>query len=124
MTVLLIDGSLLIECPISFSSQSMTERLSEDQQRHFLETGKRPIQERVQPKSPDLYGDCFKVTPLKCALSKQAPSWTEKKRTPTEGFFIFTFQILINANVAFTVSSLINPMESGFGGTAFVNRDN
>ncbi|XP_016077835.1 PREDICTED: cytosolic carboxypeptidase 3 [Miniopterus natalensis] len=65
-------------------SQSMTERLSEDQQRHFLETGKRPIQERIQPKSPDLYGDCFKVTPLKCALSKQAPSWTEKKRTPTE----------------------------------------
>ncbi|XP_023386065.1 cytosolic carboxypeptidase 3 [Pteropus vampyrus] len=66
------------------SSQSMIQRLSKDQQRHFLGTIKRPIQETIQPRSTDLYGNCFKVVSLKCAISKQTPSWTEKARIPTE----------------------------------------
>ncbi|XP_072820516.1 cytosolic carboxypeptidase 3 isoform X12 [Vicugna pacos] len=66
------------------SSQSMIQRLSKDQQRYFLETNERPIQETFQPKSTDLYGNCFKVTSLKCPKCKQTPNWTEKRRIPTE----------------------------------------
>ena len=99
----------------------MIQRLSKDQQGLLLEARKRPIQEITQPKNEDLCGTCFQVTSLECAASKQISSWTEKTRTPTEGFFIF--RVLINTKVAFTVSSLINLMKSGFWGTAFVNRD-
>lgn len=61
---------------------------------------------------------------MKCTVSKPTSSWTEKPRIPTEGLFIFIFRILINTSIAFTVSSLINPMKLEFRGIAFVNRNN
>ncbi|XP_057586490.1 cytosolic carboxypeptidase 3 isoform X2 [Hippopotamus amphibius kiboko] len=66
------------------SSKTMLQRLSKDQQRYFLETNERLIQETIQPKNNDLYGNCVKVTSLKCPMSKQTPVWTEKTRIPTE----------------------------------------
>ncbi|XP_066222270.1 cytosolic carboxypeptidase 3 isoform X1 [Saccopteryx leptura] len=66
------------------SSQSVIQRLSKIQQRHFLETFKRPCQKIIQPKSMDLYGNYFKVTSSKCVMSVQTPSVTEMTRTPTE----------------------------------------
>nr|XP_025710734.1 cytosolic carboxypeptidase 3 isoform X6 [Callorhinus ursinus] len=66
------------------SSQNRIQRLSKDQQRQLSETGEKPIHEIIQPKSTDLYGNCFKVTSFKCPMSTQTPSWTEKTRVPTE----------------------------------------
>ncbi|XP_045648557.1 cytosolic carboxypeptidase 3 isoform X3 [Ursus americanus] len=66
------------------SSQNRFQRLSKDQQRRLLETGEKPIHEIIQPKSTDLYGNCFKVTSFKCPMSTETPSWTEKTRIPTE----------------------------------------
>nr|XP_019606407.1 PREDICTED: cytosolic carboxypeptidase 3-like isoform X1 [Rhinolophus sinicus] len=66
------------------SSRSVIQKLSKDQPRHFLKTNKRPIQGIIQPTSTDFRGNCFKVTPLKCAMSKRTPNWTEKTRIPTE----------------------------------------
>nr|XP_012419928.1 PREDICTED: cytosolic carboxypeptidase 3 [Odobenus rosmarus divergens] len=66
------------------SSQNRIQRLSKDQQRQLSETGEKPIHEIIQPKSTDLYGNCFKVTSFKCPMSTQTPSWTEKTRIPTE----------------------------------------
>nr|XP_020145304.1 cytosolic carboxypeptidase 3 isoform X3 [Microcebus murinus] len=66
------------------SSQSMIQSHSKDQQRHFLETSKRPFQETIQLKGTDMYGNAFKVTSLKCSMSKQSSSWTGKTRIPTE----------------------------------------
>lgn len=60
---------------------------------------------------------------MNCTVGTPTPSWTERPRIPTEGLFIFIFRILINTSIAFTVSSLINPVKLGFRGTAFVNRD-
>jgi len=87
------------------------QKLSRDQQRCVLGTDKKN-QETVQPRNNDLYGNCIKVTSLKCPLNKQTPIWTEKTRIPTEGVFLM-FRILINAKVASTISSLINCMKSG-----------
>ncbi|XP_036184520.1 cytosolic carboxypeptidase 3 isoform X10 [Myotis myotis] len=66
------------------SSQSMMQRLSKYQQRHFSETGKRPIQEAIQPRSTGLYRNCFRVTSLNCTVGTPTPSWTERPRIPTE----------------------------------------
>uniref|UniRef100_A0A452EQL0 AGBL carboxypeptidase 3 n=1 Tax=Capra hircus TaxID=9925 RepID=A0A452EQL0_CAPHI len=80
------NSSLLIlksEYPISFSSQTVIQKLSRDQQRCVLGTDKKK-QETVQPRNNDLYGNCIKVTSLKCPLNKQTPIWTEKTRIPTE----------------------------------------
>ncbi|XP_054420199.1 cytosolic carboxypeptidase 3 [Pteronotus mesoamericanus] len=65
-------------------SQSLIQRLSKDQRGHLSEAGKRPMQEIIQPKYMDLYGNCFQVTSLKCATSNQTFNWTKKTRTPTE----------------------------------------
>lgn len=89
----------------------MIQKLSRDQQRCVLGTDKKK-QETVQPRNNDLYGNCIKVTSLKCPLNKQAPIWTEKTRIPTEGVFLM-FRILTNAKVASTISSLINCVKSG-----------
>ncbi|XP_045351691.1 cytosolic carboxypeptidase 3 isoform X3 [Leopardus geoffroyi] len=64
------------------SPQNKIHRLSKDQQRQLVETGEKSIQEIIQPKSTDLYGNCFKVTSFKCPMSTQIPSWTEKTRIP------------------------------------------
>ncbi|XP_044802823.1 cytosolic carboxypeptidase 3 isoform X3 [Bubalus bubalis] len=65
------------------SSQTVIQKLSRDQQRCVLGTDKKN-QETVQPRNNDLYGNCIKVTSLKCPLNKQTPIWTEKTRIPTE----------------------------------------
>uniref|UniRef100_A0A8C2NTA7 Peptidase M14 domain-containing protein n=1 Tax=Capra hircus TaxID=9925 RepID=A0A8C2NTA7_CAPHI len=65
------------------SSQTVIQKLSRDQQRCVLGTDKKK-QETVQPRNNDLYGNCIKVTSLKCPLNKQTPIWTEKTRIPTE----------------------------------------
>ena len=72
----------------------MIQRLSKDQQSYVLEINKRPIQETVHPKNTDFYENCFKVTSLKCPMSKQVPRWTEKTRIPTEGFVCIFFVCL------------------------------
>ncbi|XP_036283474.1 cytosolic carboxypeptidase 3 isoform X2 [Pipistrellus kuhlii] len=66
------------------SSQSMIQRFSKYQQRHFSETRKRPIQEAINPRSSGLNRNSFRVTSLKCTVSKPTSSWTEKPRIPTE----------------------------------------
>ncbi|XP_054582432.1 cytosolic carboxypeptidase 3 isoform X3 [Eptesicus fuscus] len=65
-------------------SQGMIQRLSKYQQRRFSETRKRPIQEAIQPRSTSLYRNGFRVTSMKCTVSKPTPSWTERPRIPTE----------------------------------------
>uniref|UniRef100_G3T4A3 AGBL carboxypeptidase 3 n=1 Tax=Loxodonta africana TaxID=9785 RepID=G3T4A3_LOXAF len=70
--------------PISFSSESLVQSLSKDQQRHVLGTDERPIQETIESKRTDLYGTCCKVTSLKCPVNRLTPSWTEKTRIQTE----------------------------------------
>ncbi|XP_044102543.1 cytosolic carboxypeptidase 3 isoform X3 [Neovison vison] len=66
------------------SSQNRIQRLSKDQQRQLLETGEKTIHEIIQPKSTNLYGNCFKVKSFKCPMSTQTPSWAEKTRIPAE----------------------------------------
>lgn len=77
--------TLKSEYAISFSSQNRLQRLSKDQQRQLLETGEKTIHEIIQPKSTNLYGNCFKVKSFKCPMSMQTPSWAEKTRIPAEG---------------------------------------
>ncbi|XP_077626812.1 cytosolic carboxypeptidase 3 isoform X2 [Crocuta crocuta] len=72
------------------SSQNRIQRHSKDQQRQLLETGEKSVQEVIQPKSTDVYGNCFRVTSFKCPVSTQIPNWTEKTRMPTgEGILSF-----------------------------------
>ncbi|XP_054548661.1 cytosolic carboxypeptidase 3 isoform X3 [Talpa occidentalis] len=66
------------------SSRCANQRLNKDQQRQLSGTSEKPRQDINQPKSSDLYGNCFKVTALKCPVRKQNPSWNEKKKIPTE----------------------------------------
>ncbi|XP_059252349.1 cytosolic carboxypeptidase 3 isoform X1 [Mustela nigripes] len=66
------------------SSQNRIQRLSKDQQRQLLETGEKTIHEIIQPKSTNLYGNCFKVKSFKCPMSTHTPSWAEKTRIPAE----------------------------------------
>ncbi|XP_008256357.3 cytosolic carboxypeptidase 3 isoform X2 [Oryctolagus cuniculus] len=62
------------------SSESTIQSLRKDHQRQFSEPDERPIQGTVQPEGADWYENCFRVTSLKCPVSKQTSSWTEKTK--------------------------------------------
>nr|XP_008256362.2 cytosolic carboxypeptidase 3 isoform X7 [Oryctolagus cuniculus] len=62
------------------SSESTIQSLRKDHQRQFSEPDERPIQGTVQPEGADWYENCFRVSSLKCPVSKQTSSWTEKTK--------------------------------------------